>query len=54
MYYKLILLKVGTYETSIVDERHFADRETAERYAKEHTPDDSTVSVLVEMMNRKE
>ena len=34
-FYKAVVLDVGLIETVITDERHFPDKETAERHAKE-------------------
>ena len=46
-FYKVVVLSVGLIETVIVDERHFADRDSANAYKQ--TLEKGLVGVLVEV-----
>lgn len=46
-FYKVVLLNVSMFETSILDERHFATRPEAEQFA--NTCSGGGVPVIIEM-----
>lgn len=46
-FFKVIVLSVGMFESEIIDERHFADRNGAKEYMQ--TLNDGLVGVLVEV-----
>lgn len=46
-FFKVIVLSVGLFESVIIDERHFSDRNGADAYIK--SLNDGLVGVLVEV-----
>ncbi len=48
-YYKVIVLKIDTFESEIVDERHFGDVEEAARYCDKIKSSTEFATFVVEM-----
>lgn len=47
-YYKVIVLQIDTFESSVADERHFGTIEEATRFSESAT-NDNHVGVIVKM-----
>lgn len=46
-FFKVVVLSIGTFETVVIDERHFSDRNSANEYMQ--TLEQGFLGVLVEM-----
>ena len=46
-FYKVVVLSVGLFDSMIVNERHFPDRDSASAYVQ--TLDSGLVGVMIEM-----
>lgn len=47
-YYKVLVIKIGLFNSELIDERHFSTKEAAESFANAITYNDS-VSIVVAM-----
>lgn len=47
-YYKVLIIKVGLFSSTLVDERHFSTKEAAESFASTIADNDS-ISIIIAM-----
>lgn len=47
-FYKVVILNIDIYESTVADERHFGSKEEAEHYANTHKSE-GQVTVIVQM-----
>ena len=48
-FYKVIILQVDVFETTIIDERHFPDRLAARSYANQYRQKKQIIALIIHM-----